>query len=74
MLNKIFAKINIRKIIFPQVFCLKPQIIRNPWVFLPICVLCFPYNIAAFSIYFVAVFLAFCVLFLYEKCKNINNQ
>ena len=72
MLNKILTKINIRKIIFPQVFCLKPQVIRNPWVFFPIFVLCFPYNIVVLSIYFISVFLAFCVLFLYEKWKNIS--
>ena len=73
-LKKLLSKITIKKILFPQIFCVKPSIIKNKWVFIPLCVIFFLYNLAALSIYCIAIFFIFCYLFLSEKLKNIKKQ
>jgi hypothetical protein len=72
--KKILSKITIKKIIFPQIYCVSPRLIRNPWAFIPLFFIFFLYNIVCLSIYFIALFLIFCALFLVEKLKKIMKQ
>tara|TARA_R100001129_G_C5101620_1_gene184433 strand:- start:71 stop:271 length:201 start_codon:yes stop_codon:yes gene_type:complete len=60
-----------KKIIFPQVFLLSPKIIRNPWLFFPICIVFLPYNCIAMLISIILFFLVFGVFFLKGILKKI---
>ena len=39
MTKKLFSKINYKTILLPQFYLLNRKIIRNPYIFIPICVL-----------------------------------
>lgn len=73
-LKILLSKITIKKILFPQIFCVKPSVIKNPWVFIPLCGIFFLYNLVALCIYSSVIILAFGYLFLSEKLKNIKKQ
>jgi|TARA_R110000823_G_scaffold309032_3_gene433004 hypothetical protein len=74
MLKKIFFKINFKSIILPQIYFLRPKIIRNPYLFIPICIIITPYSVVAFVVYFAIILTILCVLMLLEKLKNITKK
>jgi len=71
MIKKLFFKINYKTLLLPQIYLLNPKIIRNPYIFIPICVVLFPYNVVAITMYLVIILLILVLLVLGEKIKNI---
>jgi len=71
MIKKLFSKINYKTILLPQIYLLNPKIIRNPYIFIPICIVLFPYNVIGSIVYFVIILLILMLLVLGEKIKNI---
>jgi hypothetical protein len=71
MIKKLFSKINFKTILLPQIYLLNPKIIRNPYIFIPICIVLFPYNVIGSIVYFVIILLILMLLVLGEKIKNI---
>jgi hypothetical protein len=74
MTKKLFSKINYKTILLPQFYLLNRKIIRNPYIFIPICVVLFPYNFIGSVLYFLFILAILCVLVLLEKLKNIVKR